>query len=128
MRPALRRDLSYTGIFDSELFAKQGTLFLELVVFCSESYSRIDAVGSPGSSIDNRVVGQGNRIKHRRLNAALPAPGKMDLRRLRHGEHGGLRKRVLESFWLQDTVKAIDSTAYGLNGEPKESVDQDTPT
>jgi hypothetical protein len=26
---------------------------------------------------------------------------------------------------LGDTIRAIDSTAYGLNGEPKESVDQD---
>ena len=67
------------------------------------------------------------RCNRGRRDAALPTPGTMDLRRLRHGEHGGLRKRVLESFWLQDTVRAIDSTAYGLNGEPKESVDQDTP-
>ena len=50
----------------------------------------------------------------------------MDPRWLRFGEHRGLRKRVLECFWLQDTTSAIDSTDYGPDGEPKESVDQYT--
>jgi hypothetical protein len=48
----------------------------------------------------------------------------MNPRRLRHCEHPGLHKRVLESFWLQDTIRAGDSTVYGPGREPKESVDQ----
>ena len=62
-----------------------------------------------------------------RLNAVLPALGKMDPRWLRIGEHRGLRKRVLESFRLKDTIKAIESECYGQDAEPKDSVDQDTP-
>jgi hypothetical protein len=34
---------------------------------------------------------------------------------------------VLESFWLQDTIGAGDSTVYGPDCEPKESVDQHSP-
>ena len=30
------------------------------------------------------------------------------------------------SFWLQDTIRAGDSIVYRLDGEPKDSVDQDT--
>ena len=44
------------------------------------------------------------------------------------GERPGLQKRVLESSWLQDAISTIDSTAYGPDSEPKESVDQDTGT
>ncbi len=50
----------------------------------------------------------------------------MDPRWLRIGEHRGLRKRVIESFRLKDTIRAIDSECYGPDGEPKDSVDQDT--
>jgi hypothetical protein len=45
---------------------------------------------------------------------------------LRVGKHRDLRKRVLESFRLKDTIKAIESECYGQNAEPKDSVDQDT--
>jgi len=65
-------------------------------------------------------------MEYRRLHAVLPALGKMDLRWLRIGEHRGLRKRVLESFRLKDTIRAIYSGCYGPDGEPKDSVDQDT--
>jgi hypothetical protein len=46
--------------------------------------------------------------------------------RLRFGEHRDLRKRVLESFRLKDTIKAIDSETYGSIGGHKHSLDQDT--
>jgi hypothetical protein len=49
----------------------------------------------------------------------------MDPRRLRFNEHPGLRKRVLESSWMKDTIKTPDSIAYRPDGEPKDSVDQD---
>ena len=61
-----------------------------------------------------------------RINAVLPALGKMNPWWLWFGEHRGLRKRVLESFRVKDTIKDIDSECYGLDGEPKDSVDQDT--
>ena len=41
------------------------------------------------------------------------------------GEPRGLRKRVLESFRLQDTIRTIDSECYCPDGEPKDAVDQD---
>jgi|GEM_PF-2956645 hypothetical protein len=69
-----------------------------------------------------RIFGTHNR----RLNAVLPALGKMDPRWLRFGEHRDFRKRVLESSWLKDTIRAIDSECYGPDGEPKDSVDQDS--
>ena len=79
-----------------------------------------------GTCVYDGVVGKRNRTEHRRLNADLPAPGKLGPRRLRFNEHPGLRKRVLESFWLQDTIRARDSTGYNPEGGPKESVDQDS--
>jgi len=71
-------------------------------------------------------VGQCDGMEYRRLNAVLPAFGKMDPQWLRCGEHLGLRKRVFESFRMKDTIWAIDSECYGPGGEPKDSVDQDT--
>jgi len=62
-----------------------------------------------------------------RLHAALPALGKMNPWWLRVGKHSDLRKRVLESFRLKDTIRVTDSACYGPRGEPKDSVDQDTP-
>jgi len=62
----------------------------------------------------------------RRLNAVLPALGKIDPRWLRIGEHRDLRKRVLESFRVKDTIRAVDSKCYSRDAEPKDSVDQDT--
>ena len=104
----------------------QGTLLVEPVVLCRKSYPRIDTIGSPGTCVYDGVVGQRNRIKHRRLDAALPALGKKDPRRLRFNEHPGLRKQVLESSWWKDTIRVADSTGYVPDVEPKDSVDQDT--
>ena len=126
MGPALRHDLHDSGFLDAELFAQQGALFVEPVVLRRESHPRIDAIGGPGTRIDDGVVGQCNRMKYRRLNAALPALGKMDPRWLRFGEHRGLRKRDLESSRLKDTIGAIDSECYDPHGELKDSVDQYT--
>jgi hypothetical protein len=64
-------------------------------------------------------------MEYRRLNAVLPARGKIDPRWLRIGEHRDLRNRVLESFRVKDTIRASDSKCYGPDGEPKDSVDQD---
>jgi len=50
----------------------------------------------------------------------------MDPWRLPIGEHRDLRNRVLEITRLKDTIIAIDSESYGPDGEPKDSVDQDT--
>ena len=38
MRPALRHDLRHAIVFDAELFAEQGALFLKLLVLCCEPY------------------------------------------------------------------------------------------
>jgi len=57
-------------------------------------------------------------------NAALSAFGKINPRWMRFDKHFGLRKRVLESSWLRDTIRVIESECYGLDGEPKDSVDQ----
>jgi hypothetical protein len=73
----------------------------------------MDAIGGPGTRVNDGVVGQGDGMEYHRLNAVLPALGKMDPRWLRIGEHRNLRKRVL--------VKC-----YGRDAEPKDSVDQDT--
>jgi len=59
-------------------------------------------------------------------DAALPTLGKINSRWLKFGEHRGLRKQVLESFRLKDTIRAIESTGYNPKGGPKESVDQDS--
>jgi len=125
MRPALRRDLRYSSVFDAELFAHQGTRFVESVVFRRESHPCIDTIGGPGTRVHDGVVGQCNRMDYRRLNAALSALGKMDPRWLRIGEHRDFRKRVLQSSWLKDTIRVVDSKCYGPDREPKDSVGQD---
>ena len=78
MRPALRRDLRYTCVLDAELFAQQGTRFVELIVFRRESHPCIDTIGGPGTRVNDGIVGQCDRMEYRRLNAVLPALGKMD--------------------------------------------------
>jgi hypothetical protein len=78
MRPALRCDLRYADVFDAEFFAQQGTRFVEQIVLRRESHPRIDAIGGPGTGVYDGVVGQRDRMEHRRLNAVLPALGKMD--------------------------------------------------
>ena len=45
MRPALRRDLRYSGVLDAEFFAQQGTRFVEPIVFRRESHPCIDTIG-----------------------------------------------------------------------------------
>jgi len=50
----------------------------------------------------------------------------MDPWRLPIGEHRDIRNRVLEISRLKDTIIAIDSESYGPDGEPNDSVDQDT--
>ena len=92
MRPALRCDLRYADVFDAELFVQQGARFVEPIVLRRESHPRIDAIGGPGARVYDGVVGQCDRMEYRRLNAVLPALGKMDLRWLRIGGHRGLRK------------------------------------
>ena len=74
MRPALRRDLGYASILQSEFFAKQGTLFVESVILCRESYSRIDAVGGPSTCVHDGIMGQCNRMKYRRRKRSLASP------------------------------------------------------
>ena len=54
----------------------------------------------------------------------MPALEKINPWWLRVGEYRRLRKRVLESSWLRDTIRVIESECYGLDGEPKDSVDQ----
>jgi len=75
MRPPLRRDLRYTCVLNPELFAQQGTRFVESVVLRRESHPRIDAIGGPGARVYNGVVGQCYRMEYGRLNAVLPAVG-----------------------------------------------------
>ena len=126
MRPALRRDLRYAGVLDAKFFAQQGTRFVEPIVFRRQSHPCIDTIGGPGTRIDDGVVGQCDCMEYCRLNAVLPALGKMKPWWLRVGKHRDFRKRVLESSRLKDTIRAIDSECYCPNGEPKDSVDQDT--
>jgi len=80
MRPALRRDLRYSGILDAEFFAQQGARFVEPIVFRRESHPCIDTIGGPGTRVNDGVVGQCDRMEYRRLNVVLPALGKMDPR------------------------------------------------
>jgi hypothetical protein len=114
----------HAGVLDAELFSQQGTRFVEPVVLRRESHPRIDAIGGPGTRVYNGVVGQRDGMEYRRINAVLPALGKMNPWWLWFGEHRDLRKRVLESSRLKDTIRAIDSEYYALDGEPKDSVDQ----
>ena len=99
---------------------------MEPVDLCCESLPRTDAVGGPGPCGYDGVVGQCDRIDNGRLNAALRAIGKINLRWMKFGHHCGLRKQVLVNSWMKDTISAIDSTGYGQDGELKDSVDQDT--
>ena len=71
-------------------------------------------------------MGQYDRMEYRRFNTALPALGKMNPRWLRIGEHRDLRKQVLESFWLKDTIKPMNSEGYGNIGGHKDSVNHHT--
>ena len=80
------------GVFDTELFTQQSTLFLVPVVLCRESYPRIDAVSGPGSCVYDGVMGQCDRMEYRRLYAALPTLWKVDPGRLRCGKHRGYLK------------------------------------
>ena len=68
-------------------------------------------------------MGQCDRMEYRRLNAVLPALGEMNPRWPGFGEHRDLRKRVLESSRLKDTIKPMDSEGYGKIGGHKDSVD-----
>jgi len=106
---SVRRDLRYSGILDAELFAQQGTRFVEPIVFRREWHPCIDTIGRPGTRVNDGVVGQCDCMEYRRLNAVLPALGKMNTRWLWVGKHRDLRKRVLESFRLKDTIRAIVS-------------------
>ena len=85
-----------------------------------------NAIGGPGTRVNDGVVGQCDGMEYRRLNAALPALGKMNPRWLRIGEHRDLRKRVLVSFQLKDTIKPMNSEGYGKVGGHKNSVDHHT--
>jgi hypothetical protein len=80
MRPALGRDLRHADILDAKLFAQQGTRFVEPIVFRRESHPCIDTIGGPGTRVNDGMVGQCDRMEYRRLNAVLPALGKMDPR------------------------------------------------
>jgi hypothetical protein len=61
-----------------------------------------------------------------RLNAALPALGKMNPRWPGFGEHREPRKRVIESARSKDTITTVDSEGYSSDAESKDSVDQGT--
>jgi hypothetical protein len=98
---------------------------VESIVFRRELHKCIDTIGGLGTCVNDGVVGQCDGMEYRRLNAVLPALGKMDPRWLRIGEHRDLRKQVLVSFRLKDTIRAIESECYGQDAEPQDSVDQD---
>ena len=100
MRPPLRRDLRHATVLDAELFMQQGTFSVKPVVLSRESHPRMDAIGSPSARIDDSVVGQCNSMEYRRLNAILPALGKMNPWWLRVGTHRDLRKRILSESGL----------------------------
>jgi hypothetical protein len=128
MRAPLRRELRHAGVLDAELFAKQGAVFMDPVVLCCESYPCIDAVGGPGTCVYDGIVGQCDRMENRLLNAVLPALGNRDPLWLRVSKRRDLRKRVLESSRLKDTISAIGPESYGTHAEPKYSVYQGTQT
>ena len=87
----------------------------------------MDAIGGPGARVDDSVVGQRDRMEYPRLNTVLPALGQMNPRWLRCGKRRELRKRVLESCRLKDTIRYLYSEGYSTDAKPKDSVDQDTP-
>lgn len=72
------------------------------------------------------VVGQRDRMEHRRLHAGLPVLGKRDRGFLRFGGHRRLRQRVLQSFRLENTIRIMDSACYGPRVEPQDPLDQDS--
>jgi hypothetical protein len=43
---------------------------------------------------------------------------------LRVGKHRDLRKGILESSRLKDTIRVTDSVCYSTNHKPKDSADQ----
>lgn len=51
---------------------------------------------------------------------------KQQLLMIRFGEYRGPRKRVLESSWLMDTKRYVNSEYQGPDGEPDDSVGQDS--
>ena len=68
-------------------------------------------------------------MEYRRLNAVLPALGKMDPRWRRIGGYRDLRKQAIVSFRFEDTIfedtiRDIGSESYAPDAEPKDSVDQ----
>ena len=63
-------------------------------------------------------------MEYRRLNAVLPALGKMDPRWRRIGGYRDLRKQAIVSFRFEDTIRDIGSESYAPDTEPKDSVDQ----
>jgi hypothetical protein len=72
MRPALSRDLRYSGILDAELFAQQGTRFVEPIVFRRESHPCIDTIGGPGTRVNDGIVGQCDRMEFGGLRTQPP--------------------------------------------------------
>jgi hypothetical protein len=68
---------------------------VEPVVLRRESHPRIDAIGGPGTRVDDGIMGQCDRMEYRRFNTALSALGKMNRRWLWFGEHRGLRNESL---------------------------------
>jgi hypothetical protein len=124
MRPPLRRDLRYACVLNAELFAQQGTRFVESVVLRRESHPRIDAIGGPGARVYNGVMGQCDRMEYRRLNAVLPASG-----RWIRGVCGLLGIVTSENEFCKnptskDTINTIYSESYDLIGGHKHSLDQ----
>ena len=126
MRSPLRCDLGYAGVLDAELFAQQRARIVKPVDLRRESHPRIDAIRYPGACVYNGLVGQRNCMEYRRLDAVLPALGKMEPWWLRFGNHRDHGKRVLESFRFKGAISVIDSKCYGPDGEPKDSLDQGT--
>jgi len=72
-------------------------------------HTRINAVSSPGTRVYDGVVSQCDRMEYRRLNAAVPALGKMDPGLLPCGKHCRYLKRVLENSPSGSTIKLMVS-------------------
>jgi hypothetical protein len=63
-------------------------------------------IGLLASISEGNIICDG--MEYRRLNAVLRAIGKMDPWWLRVGKHRDLRKGILESSRLKDTIRAIE--------------------
>jgi hypothetical protein len=123
-----RSPVLFSGYFDSnyihdfELHAISG--FTTWIIGQVNALALDTLLGLLASISEANIICAG--MEYRRFYAVLRAIGKMNPWWLRVGKHRDLRKGILESSRLKDTIRVTDSVCYGQNGRPKDSLDQGT--